>query len=139
MEAQKIMPCKGKTGWRAGFGVPFQGEGRSVLSSEGDALGYYGSGLRPDATWFARNDKRDALAFSLVSPSLMPSEVDMPQESLWDESLRPDQSRPVGIDLALPEQELRIHWSDGVKSVFTMRFLRQNCPCASCRTEREKQ
>ena len=63
----------------------------------------------------------------------------MPQESLWDESLRSDQTRPVGLDLALPEQELRIQWADGVTRVFPMRFLRQNCPCASCRTEREKQ
>ena len=63
----------------------------------------------------------------------------MPQDSLWDETLRPDQIQPVGLDLALPEQELRIQWGDGVASIFSMQFLRQNCPCASCRTERDKQ
>jgi DUF971 family protein len=63
----------------------------------------------------------------------------MPQENLWDETLQPAQSRPVGLDLAIAEQELRIEWADGVRSVYTMRFLRQNCPCATCRTEREKQ
>lgn len=62
----------------------------------------------------------------------------MPQETLWDENLTPQQIRPTGLDLALPEQELRLQWADGVTSVFPMRFLRQNCPCASCRTEREK-
>ncbi len=63
----------------------------------------------------------------------------MPSEDLWDESLSPEQYRPVGLDLAIPEQELRIQWADGATSRFSMRFLRQHCPCAACRTEREKQ
>lgn len=63
----------------------------------------------------------------------------MPQENLSDESLAPEKCRPVGMDLALPLQELSITWADGARSTFPMQFLRQNCPCASCRTEREKQ
>ena len=56
-----------------------------------------------------------------------------------DESLTPEQYRPVGLDLAIAEQELRISWADGVNSVFPLTFLRRHCPCATCRTEREKQ
>jgi len=56
-----------------------------------------------------------------------------------DESLKPEQYRPVGLDLALAQQELRITWADGVSSVFPLVMLRKNCPCATCRTEREKQ
>lgn len=63
----------------------------------------------------------------------------MPQEDLWDVTLRPEQYRPAGLDLAIAEQELRIQWADGTASRFSARFLRHNCPCAACRTEREKQ
>jgi DUF971 family protein len=63
----------------------------------------------------------------------------VPEEFIRDESLSPEQYRPVDLDLALPQQELRITWADGVSSVFPLAFLRRNCPCATCRTEREKQ
>ena len=33
------------------------------------------------------------------------------------------------------DDELRIVWEDGHVSLFNFRFLRQNCPCASCRDE----
>ena len=33
---------------------------------------------------------------------------------------------------------LVIEWSDSVRHVLTWAVLRQNCPCAGCRTEREK-
>ena len=33
---------------------------------------------------------------------------------------------------------LVIEWSDSVRHVLTWAALRQNCPCAGCRTEREK-
>lgn len=49
-----------------------------------------------------------------------------------------ENSRPVGLDLALSEQVLRITWGDGAESEFPMDYLRRHCPCASCRTEREK-
>jgi DUF971 family protein len=34
---------------------------------------------------------------------------------------------------------LEIGWADGVRSRYPLGFLRKNCPCAMCRTEREKQ
>lgn len=52
--------------------------------------------------------------------------------------LRPEQSRPVKLDLQLPEQMLRITWADNVTSEFQAGFLRRNCPCATCRSERDK-
>jgi DUF971 family protein len=33
---------------------------------------------------------------------------------------------------------LRIQWADGVVSQYPLAFLRKNCPCATCRTEREQ-
>jgi len=36
------------------------------------------------------------------------------------------------------DDRLLIDWSDGHHSVHTWRKLRENCPCAGCRDEREK-
>lgn len=63
----------------------------------------------------------------------------MPAEVYPDESLTPAQCRPRGLDLDLGAQVLKIEWSDGVKSELPMPFLRGHCPCATCRTNREKQ
>ena len=35
------------------------------------------------------------------------------------------------------ETELRIDWDDSHESRFTLRALRDNCPCASCKHENE--
>src|SRR4051794_39790086 len=45
---------------------------------------------------------------------------------------------PTKLHLALQERELHITWSDGRTTRHSMRELRQQCPCATCRTEREK-
>jgi DUF971 family protein len=50
-----------------------------------------------------------------------------------------DACRPAGLDLDLGRQELRIRWSDGLEAVYPATFLRSRCPCAACRTDREKQ
>jgi len=36
------------------------------------------------------------------------------------------------------DQRLVIDWSDGVTTAFTWVELRRQCPCATCREEREK-
>ena len=36
------------------------------------------------------------------------------------------------------EDRLEISWSDGVRQVIRWGELRRNCPCASCRIERQK-
>lgn len=47
-----------------------------------------------------------------------------------------EQFRPA--DLHLDRREgLRIKWSDGHESLFPLAYLRQRCPCATCRTERD--
>jgi DUF971 family protein len=33
---------------------------------------------------------------------------------------------------------LLVDWNDGHQSIYTWRHLRDNCPCAGCREEREK-
>lgn len=56
-----------------------------------------------------------------------------------DAELTTQQCKPVGLDLDLPGQHLRITWADGAHSALPLPYLRRNCPCATCRTEREKQ
>lgn len=46
--------------------------------------------------------------------------------------------RPVGLDLRLGDQVLAITWADGHQSEYRLGLLRRECPCAACRTEREK-
>lgn len=50
-----------------------------------------------------------------------------------------DRITPVSLKLKRAEQELWIKWQDGRECVYRSLFLRKNCPCATCRTEREKQ
>ena len=35
----------------------------------------------------------------------------------------------------IDDDRLKITWEDGHESKFTFQFLRQNCPCASCKDE----
>jgi DUF971 family protein len=42
------------------------------------------------------------------------------------------------VSLKRDGEQLVIEWSDGHRSVYTWNSLRHNCPCASCREEREK-
>lgn len=49
---------------------------------------------------------------------------------MTDPSLRPIALRKEG------EDRLIIDWSDGVRTAYTWRRLRSNCPCAGCREER---
>lgn len=50
-----------------------------------------------------------------------------------------NQAQPASLDLHRAAQTLVIAWADGTKSVYPAAFLRKHCPCAACRTEREKQ
>ena len=43
--------------------------------------------------------------------------------------------QPVELKLVSPER-LRISWSDGMVREYTVRELRENCPCATCREKR---
>ncbi len=51
----------------------------------------------------------------------------------------PEQITPKDLKVMRAEQELRITWRDGTESIYPAIELRKQCPCASCRTEREKQ
>jgi len=41
-------------------------------------------------------------------------------------------------DLDESETRLCVTWEDGHQSVYPLRFLREQCPCATCRTLREE-
>lgn len=45
--------------------------------------------------------------------------------------------RPLALRKESTDQ-LVIDWSDGHHAVYTWKHLRANCPCASCREERER-
>jgi DUF971 family protein len=51
----------------------------------------------------------------------------------------PDQMTPTDLKLKRAEQKLFVTWRDGRQSVYTAVKLRKNCPCATCRTERQQQ
>lgn len=48
----------------------------------------------------------------------------------------PGQIRPREITVRREEQELTILWADGLAATYPLRWLRANCPCASCREQR---
>ncbi len=62
-------------------------------------------------------------------------------EKRIDESQRLDlddpRFRPGELNLDR-KAGLRIRWGDGVEQVFPLAMLRKNCPCATCRTERDR-
>ena len=49
----------------------------------------------------------------------------------------PDGDPPVAIDLDRGTG-IRIEWADSTASTFTLDTLRSNCPCAQCRSERDR-
>lgn len=54
------------------------------------------------------------------------------------QALDPDDPRVRPADLHLDRKTgLRILWEDGVETRFSLTDLRRNCPCATCRTQRE--
>ena len=50
----------------------------------------------------------------------------------------PQQVTPSDLKLKRAEQKLFVTWQDGRQSVYSAVRLRKNCPCATCRTERQK-
>jgi len=44
--------------------------------------------------------------------------------------------RPRDITVDRAAGAVRIDWADGHQSVYSLRWLRGNCPCASCQEER---
>jgi len=50
-----------------------------------------------------------------------------------------DSTTPRDLKVKIKEQRLIIDWMDGRRSEYSLAMLRRQCPCASCRTEREQQ
>lgn len=48
-----------------------------------------------------------------------------------------DPHKPKDLAIKIAEQRLVVQWLDDTKSDFPLALLRKNCPCATCRTERE--
>ena len=49
----------------------------------------------------------------------------------------PDGEPPAAIDLDRAKS-LTLTWADGRQSTFSIETLRSNCPCAQCRSERDR-
>jgi len=47
-------------------------------------------------------------------------------------------NHPLDIAVDLKKGEVQIKWQDGHSSVYSLEFLRKNCPCALCEEERKK-
>lgn len=50
-----------------------------------------------------------------------------------------DSATPADMKVKIAEQRLLVDWKDGKHSEFSLAELRRVCPCATCRTERERQ
>ena len=50
----------------------------------------------------------------------------------------PRATTPVRLDLRR-DRQLDVWWADGRHSTYPIRYLRQHCPCAACKTFREQQ
>ncbi|MBV7330979.1 DUF971 domain-containing protein [Chloroflexi bacterium TSY] len=48
------------------------------------------------------------------------------------------ETRPADITIAREKGEMIIKWSDGIEGVYPLRWLRANCPCATCREARRQ-
>ena len=46
---------------------------------------------------------------------------------------------PRDLKVKLSEQKLLIEWQDGRRTEYSLDRLRRECPCATCRTDRESQ
>jgi DUF971 family protein len=60
-----------------------------------------------------------------------------PQENAVMSSSGPQPLTPLALHKDGPDR-LIIDWSDGHRAVYTWKHLRDYCPCAGCRDEREK-
>lgn len=54
-------------------------------------------------------------------------------------ALTPQQKTPTNVEVDLKQSEVRITWADGYRSVYTLDYLRQICPCAGCNEQRRNQ
>ncbi len=50
-----------------------------------------------------------------------------------------DAVTPKDLKVKLADQRLFIEWKDGLRSEYSLDRLRRECPCATCRTDRETQ
>ncbi len=49
------------------------------------------------------------------------------------------QKKPTNIEVDRQQAEVRITWADGFRSIYTLDYLRQICPCAVCNELRNNQ
>ncbi|MCH7872917.1 MAG: DUF971 domain-containing protein [Planctomycetes bacterium] len=66
-------------------------------------------------------------------PEIQPSNAASPLSRPADSS-----TTPRDLKVKIKEQRLSIDWSDGAHSEFALAQLRAQCPCATCRTDREE-
>ena len=50
--------------------------------------------------------------------------------------LSAEQKQPADIQVDLKNGEVRIAWTDGLKSTYPLEYLRKICPCAACNEQR---
>ncbi len=50
-----------------------------------------------------------------------------------------DRSRPTDITINRERHRMHITWQDGHRSVYELKWLRLNCPCAECDEQRRQE
>ena len=50
----------------------------------------------------------------------------------------PEAQKIRKADISDERQALEVRWGDGHESIYPLKYLRAECPCATCRTEREE-
>lgn len=58
--------------------------------------------------------------------------------SMTSQPSESDAYAPTEFKIKSKERRLIVNWKDGHTSRYDLSFLRKNCPCATCNTEREK-
>ena len=54
-------------------------------------------------------------------------------------TLTRQQKTPMNIEVDVKQREVRILWADDLRSTYSLEYLRQICPCASCNEMRRNQ
>jgi len=67
------------------------------------------------------------------------SNVPPPGSRAYQRGAHDDRVTPKDLRVLVREQRLEIDWSDGTNSEYSLAQLRKRCPCAECRSERDKQ
>ncbi len=63
----------------------------------------------------------------------------MPDDNAYSRNAYDDCTTPEDLNIKIADQHLSIKWKDGREDEYSLVKLRRQCPCATCRTQRESE